>query len=370
MLKQWKTRVPAALAIALAVGACSLDEIAGDAIDIGVDDGASKGVKDSVQVNGNQEQTLTLETGATLTLPKGAVDHDVTIGVERPSDAKAIEFVETLKSIKAVASAPYVLTPHGTEFAKDVKLEIPVVNNKGKDLVAAYLKDESDREWKFLDTPVVENDVATVTLKHFSVIVLLDRARAGIEIDEPEDAGSTRDAGVAEPDAGSDDDAGHKADDDAGRDEAKDAGSPIGASDAGTSTMLDASAQVTPDAGQVQPPVTDASVSFDAAQPPVNEDAGSGGGAVDSGTQQPPDAMTQVEDSGAGQSDSGTVVIITDDAGEDSGYPCEPLLYCQPYQCGSVPNGCGGEIGCGNCEEYGYGECGRDEPNVCPPPID
>jgi hypothetical protein len=373
--------VPAALAVALTVVACSLDDIAGKYIDIGIDDGASDGAKESLKVDGSQEQRLELETGATLTLPKGAVDHDVTIGVERPSDTKAIEFVETLKTVKAVASAPYVLTPHGTEFAKDIKLEIPVVNNKGKNLVAAYLKDENDREWKYLDTPTVENDVATVTLKHFSVIVLLDRERAGFEIEEPadapdagaaRDAGSARDASTSEEDAGAELDAGTDtdpgADRDAGKNEAPDA-SAGGAIDAGVGASSDSGAQATPDAS-VSVPV-DAASDDDSGASQVS-DGGTGQGTDSSATLPDgaldPDATTGASvDSGQG-SDTGV------DAG-DAQLPdgaadaCQPHV-CEIYECGSVPDiMCGGEVGCGNCEEYG-GVCGMYEPNICGFPID
>jgi hypothetical protein len=372
--------VPAAVAVALTLVACSLDDIAGHYVGIGIDDGASEGAKGSVKVDGSTEQTLELETGAILTLPKGAVDHDVVIGVERPSDTKAIELVETLKSVKAVASAPYVLTPHGTEFAKDIKLEIPVVNNKGKDLVAAYLKDENDREWKYLDTPTVEHDVATVTLKHFSVIVLLDRDRAGFAIEAPADApdagsaldaGAARDASTGEVDAGAELDAGTEtdpvADHDAGKNEAPDASAGGGPSDADVGAATDSGTQATPDAS-VTMPMLDAASDDDTGTAQAS-DASTGQGNDSSAT--PSDAAPDTDavtgaSVEAGQ-DPDTGLQVTD-AGVSVDDGCQRHV-CLDYECGSVPDGCGGEVGCGNCEIYG-GTCELYVANECGFPID
>jgi hypothetical protein len=350
--------------VSLTVMACSVDNLIGSKAVLGIDDGASEGAKDSLKVDGKSEATIALDTGATLTLPKGAVDHDVTIGVERPADSKAIALVESLKSVKAVASAPYVLTPHGTEFAKDVKLEIPVVNNKDRELVVAWLKDESDREWKYLDSPTVENDVATVTLKHFSVVVLLDRARSGLTIDAPDAGADDKDAGAPVQDAG-------RAADDAGKDEPPDAGAdPKQDEDAGS------------------PPAEAGSVTVDATvqTPDASDHADDAGSAFDAGSAETPDASTNPDLDSSAQpmldaaqgSDSGSVAI--DDAGlpdasSGGGSDASQQLPdgCVPYtcfvdQCGAVPDGCGSYVECGNCEVNG-GVCGFYEPNLCGPPI-
>jgi hypothetical protein len=363
----WKTRLAAALTVAVTVVACSLDDIVPDG-SLPIDDGASAGAKDSLKVDGSNEARLELKTGASLTVPKDALDHEVDIGIERPADSKAVEFVESLKSVKAVASAPYVLTPHGTEFMKELKLEIPVVANKGKELVAVYLKDESDREWKYLDTPTVENDVATVTIKHFSVIVLVDRERAGVA----EDAGS---APPAETDAGHDDvDAGAPVVDDAGdtpRGEdagssaALDAGSaPIDSPvpDASANTVKDAGTQTMRDAAQAQ---LDASASADAGSGADDAsaalpDAGTmldAGPPVDAG--QAPDAGTGADDASAQlPPDTGAPV---DSATQDAA-SCQPTFYCEPGLCGWYADGCGGEIPCGACDQA----CDLYDAGLCP----
>ncbi len=371
----WKTRFAAALTIGLTVVACSLDDLVPEG-SLGIDDGASGGAKESYKVDNDSEARIEIEeTGATLTVPKGAVEHAVTIGVERPSDIKAIEFVESLKTVKAVASAPYVLTPHGTEFTKDLKLQIPVVANKGKELVAAYLKDESDREWKYLDTPVVEGDVATVTLKHFSVIVLLDRERAGFDVapdagsatpgsndagdelldagtSEVEDAGSAPDPTDAES-APEPTDAGTRDDQDTGATRADAGGSALDAGaaiDAGTGQVLDAADPTpAPEAGMGAAEDAGSASNPDADTPPP----------VDTGVQLPPDDAGDPNAQDAGfVPDTGTEPI-------DSGYDaCEPYWYCAYDQCGSIVDTCGGEHSCGNCEQHG-GECGFYEPGRC-----
>src|SRR5688500_2870413 len=112
---------------------------------LGIDDGAGDGDSQLVKVDGNSEARLSVKTGATLTIPKGAVDRNLEIGLERPDDDKALDFVKALPVIKAAASAPYILTPHGTRFKEPVTLELPVVEKQqGRELVAAYLEDEED----------------------------------------------------------------------------------------------------------------------------------------------------------------------------------------------------------------------------------
>jgi hypothetical protein len=359
-LKLWKTRVTA-LAFALAFSACSADDFFDYEGTLPIDDGASKGTKESLKVDGEHEARLELSTGVALTFPKGAVERDVEIGVERPTDSKAIELVQTLKTVKAVASAPYVLTPHGTQFQKDVKLEIPILNNKGRPLIAAYLKDENDREWKTLDTPVVEGDVAVVTLKHFSVIVLLDLARSGLEAP---DAGAF-DAGDDEEDAGTEDDASAEPDADS-----EDAGAS--AADAGVA--FDAASTL--DAGDTTPPVSDASAHVADAGTTQTSDAHTGGGpdaqvANDAGST--PDASAVIDTGTGGEPDSAYADASSQDpdsgydydSGYDSATPdsgCTPLL-CE-FACGIIQDGCGGELDCGDdCGLYG-GTCNTTE-HVC-----
>ncbi len=167
---------------ALLLGGCGL----ADAIrelkslsELGVDDGASEGVSMSLEVTPDKDAVLELPTGAKLAVPKGAVDGAVTLSIARPKDAEALQFVKTVSSTDKVSSAPYVLTPHGTQFKKGVEVTLPVAKDRTSEkLVVAWLKDENDKEWKTLGKPKVKDGVATIEVDHFSVLVLLERDSA------------------------------------------------------------------------------------------------------------------------------------------------------------------------------------------------
>jgi hypothetical protein len=195
-------------------GAAALEEIG---------DGASAGESVQALVTPDGEATLTLMTGAKLSIGKDSLDKDTMIGLARPKDAKAVELVKTVQSTDKLASAPYVLTPHGTKFKKAVQLELPVAKNAKKDkLVFAWLEDEGDTKWKTAGVAQVDGDKATIGLEHFSVLILLERETlTGGEIRA--DGGGPS---ASKPDAGSPD-----------AEPSFDAGSrPIGGKDAGTDT--------------------------------------------------------------------------------------------------------------------------------------
>src|SRR5262245_28530079 len=107
----------------------------GPLVELGIDDGASAGQKKSGRASVQEGVTVALENGASVAVPKGAVEKDLDIGIERPADAEAIKFVEHLdkgsdgkgeKTSEKVASAPYVVTPHGAKFKEDVEITLPV----------------------------------------------------------------------------------------------------------------------------------------------------------------------------------------------------------------------------------------------------
>jgi hypothetical protein len=210
------------------------------------------------------------------------------------------------------------------------------------------------------------------------VVVLVDRARSGFE-----DEG--RDAGVSD----AEDDAGDELPD-AGTSEVQDAGSAPQPVEAGWNDDVDAGA-ARADAGTSEAPDAGSNVAIDAstgaldaADPAPNtpeagtaQDAGYSGNYPDAET---PDGSTQIDsgsetepapDAGdpAGEPDASTRVdsgVTPVDSGDSDAF-CEPLA-CSIEQCGSVPNGCGGEMPCGNCEEHG-GVCGLYEAGVCGDPI-
>jgi hypothetical protein len=273
-LKIWRSALMATALFAAGLVACSTDDLidADDVLDI--DDGASDGIAKSLKVDGTSEKTLELETGAMLTVPKGAVDHELTIKVERPSDDKALDLVKTLKSEKAVASAPYVLTPHGTQFKSAVTLEIPVQKHEGRALAVAWLEDENDKEWKVLAEAPVQDGKVKVELQHFSVIVVLEPTIAGLDASVP---ASAADAGLGTPDAAQQ---GPRDEEDAGEAPPGRADAGVGsAPDAGGSTSQpqDAAAPVAVDAEARDPKYDDAGFRYDAGSG-ASADAGSAAG--------------------------------------------------------------------------------------------
>jgi hypothetical protein len=264
-LKRWSIVALAALVVAVA---CSTEDFSDQELP-GIEDGAHEGVSKSVQVDGSEAQAIALETGASITIPKSAVDHELTIGMERPDDKKALTLVKSVKSLDALASAPYVLTPHGTKFKQPVTVELPVGKSTQKKLVVGWLEDENDTEWKKLGTPEVSGGKAKIEIDHFSVLVVLEEEGAGLSDDTARDAGADGGSNVPPPDAS-----------------AQDAGTPL--ADAGV-----ADARVPPP-DAMPPDVT-----------PPDKDAGAGG-TVDAGTGIV-DAGTGVPDAGNGLPDAGTM---------------------------------------------------------------
>ena len=207
----------------VAVFACGDPESGGEDVPsgLGIDDGASRGESRVVLVRGDSEVNLALSTGASVVLPAGAVKSPVNIGIKRPSDTEAVGLVASVGRNRKIASAPYVVTPHGTTFEKDVKLTLPVANAAaGKRLQVAWLENEQDKNWKVLGPATAVDRKVIVPLKHFSVLVLLeddgttDSSDAGVDLPReeggaqpaPEDGGDASDSVEDRPDASSGDD--------------------------------------------------------------------------------------------------------------------------------------------------------------------
>jgi hypothetical protein len=179
--------------------ACSIDDFVEYGGVIGVDDGASEGVAGSLQVDGAHTAHLELKTGAALDVPKGAVEEQMELSMERPSDQDAIPLVKPLKDYQAIVSLPYVLTPHGTKFRQPVTIGIPITKQTDKKLVMAWIEDESDKKWKKLGDPIVKDGVASLAIDHFSVVILLEEDRANLS-DTGESGAASQDGGQSASD--------------------------------------------------------------------------------------------------------------------------------------------------------------------------
>jgi hypothetical protein len=284
--------------------ACSVDDLLDDIGIPGIiDDGAALGTEKSLQTDGSAEERITLKTGASLSVPKGAVDHAVTLTMKRPNDKDAVVLVKSLRTTDDLASAPYVLTPHGTKFKQPVSIELPVNKQNHGELVVGWLENENDTRWKKLGTPTLEGGKAKIEVDHFSVLILLEADAAGLT-DDAADAGPADAASAAE-------DAGALAASDAEAADAPDAGSTTSVDDAGATGQADAEVAVFPDAGA-------ASADLDAGNAPDSDAATADGGFFDASPA--PDAAPALDDAGVSDPDAGTG--MSSDAGlDDASYP-------------------------------------------------
>jgi len=176
----WRGRAACVLGLVLLGAGCSSappDEQDGgpSSEELGIDDGASKGAETHAMAGPEQAATLSLQTGAELEIPAGALAADLSLSLERPSDEVALKLVKHLDANQKLASAPYVVTPHGTLFTKAVNVTLPMT--AGSDvsrLKVVWLEDEEDTTWELLTTPTVVGNKASFTLNHFSVLALVE----------------------------------------------------------------------------------------------------------------------------------------------------------------------------------------------------
>ncbi|MET0342879.1 MAG: hypothetical protein ABW252_17870, partial [Polyangiales bacterium] len=270
----------------------------------GIDDGAKEGASSTMTIPPGQSAELVLPTGAALSLPAGAVGAPVAIALTRPKDSEAAVLVQGLQTA-SVASAPYVITPHGTQFLQPVEITLPISSSaSGKDLVIAWRASEDDPNWKVLGRATVQDGKASFTVTHLSVfVVMVDDGTLVVP-----DAGSApQDAGAPPSDAGPAD-AGPPAPTDAAAPPADAGAAPADAgaapSDAGAAPS---DAGPVPDAGNPQ----DAGTGGDASSP---SDAGAAPDAAtitDAAVDAAVDAGP-IPDAGAGQDaavDAGTAPL-------------------------------------------------------------
>lgn len=143
----------------------------------------------------DESMSLSLSTGAKLAVPEGAVGAAVEIAMQRPSDTQSSDFVKALPSTVQLASAPYVLTPHGFQFEHPVELTLPIESEKHGQLVVVYLEDENDKTWEAAGVPEISGGSAKLQVDHFSVWMLVELkgecvVDADDDLDEALDEGS------------------------------------------------------------------------------------------------------------------------------------------------------------------------------------
>jgi hypothetical protein len=101
--------------------------------------------------------------GASVVVPKGALDTEVEVEVERANAPSA-----SLDDDKSIAGDPYALTPHGTTFKKPVEVTIPVHDDATG---VARLDDDKDETWADVPETMPSNGRATFETSTFSIYV-------------------------------------------------------------------------------------------------------------------------------------------------------------------------------------------------------
>jgi hypothetical protein len=108
--------------------------------------------------------------GAGVQIPSGALTQPVTIAVTSMSpDAVATTgtlTVDDRAGVVLLASDPFAFTPHGTRFAKPVRLQLPY---RGTADVVIRLDDEHDTSWEPVAGATFADGKATVEVDGFSV---------------------------------------------------------------------------------------------------------------------------------------------------------------------------------------------------------
>ncbi|MEZ4268508.1 MAG: hypothetical protein R3F39_19255 [Myxococcota bacterium] len=112
--------------------------------------------------------TITLESGASVVIPAGAVSKGVDVAIELVDDSAAQGWAALPEGVIAAAATSVVLTPHGTTFDKPVTVTMPTTLT-GTEVVLLQLDDESSTEWKPAGPITVGAGEISFDVMHFSV---------------------------------------------------------------------------------------------------------------------------------------------------------------------------------------------------------
>jgi hypothetical protein len=117
--------------------------------------------------------TLRLDGGAVVRVPPGVAPDGVTLGIREVEAEELAPYIARLSPTESPASAPYVLTPHGTQFKEPVEVSLPIAAGMRHELLqVSWLGDEADTTWKSLGLANVVGQDAVVRMSHFSVLML------------------------------------------------------------------------------------------------------------------------------------------------------------------------------------------------------
>jgi hypothetical protein len=120
---------------------------------------------------GPEGATLSLPGGASLVIPPGALESDVTLGMAVVADLEAAGYAAPPAFIDGPPAVAVALTPHGTIFRTPVTLSLPY-SVPATDLVIARLDDAEDTTWDAVGPVAVRDGLASVAISTFSTYAL------------------------------------------------------------------------------------------------------------------------------------------------------------------------------------------------------
>jgi hypothetical protein len=120
------------------------------------------------QAIGQSGGTITLESGASVQIPAGAVSKGVDVAIELVDDAAAQGWAALPDGVASADATSVVLTPHGTTFEKPVTVTMPSTLT-GTEVILLQLDDEASTEWKPAGPITVGAGEISFDVMHFSV---------------------------------------------------------------------------------------------------------------------------------------------------------------------------------------------------------
>jgi hypothetical protein len=199
---------------------------------VGCGDDAATEITSVTKTIGPEGGEVALPDGASVNIPKGALDEDTDITVSRLSEDDAEALIDLLPAGLSPASAIYAFTPHGLKFNVAVGITLPF-ESASKTLSAQRLDDEDDETWAAQAGAEFDKSEATFETMTFSLYLVAsgtatarDAGSDAMTVLPPQDAATGgKDASTGGKDAGKDTGTG---DDDAGGGGDKDAGEDAG----------------------------------------------------------------------------------------------------------------------------------------------
>lgn len=120
----------------------------------------------SEEISATEGGEVTLEDGAGLVIPAGALDDDTEITIESAEPASSLPDQDSLQGLT------YELGPDGTTFSKPVELTLPLDATPGADQQAVVSWYNEDTEaWEDVTTTVGDGEV-TAEIEHFTLFVV------------------------------------------------------------------------------------------------------------------------------------------------------------------------------------------------------